>query len=189
MPVRPVAAGAAVLLVLAACSGGPAASGPGATPPAGTGAAPPATGPAATAAAIDLSQVDACALVDEGTVEALTGETGFAEDGSSSASSASCFWAVTRPGVPQYLEVQLFRRNQGLADYTLSPDGVACPGVAVAGVGAEAKGGVCIGAQKKVYLVAMDRGVAVQVVVNEPKGALTPGDLADAVNGAIAGLQ
>ncbi len=179
-----------MLLALAACGGGSAATGPAATPGAGsTATATAATGPAATGTgatgiAIDLSQVDACALVDESTVEALTGESGFTTSKSSHASESTCFWGGR---FPQYLEVRIFRSNS-LADYSLSPNGVSCPSVAVPGVGVEARGGVCAGEQDKVYLVAMDRGLAVQVLVNEPTGGLTPQDLADTVNRVIAGL-
>jgi hypothetical protein len=180
MPPHAAAAGAALLLVLAAC-GGPAASGSTAGPPA-------ATGPAATGAAIDLSQVDVCAIVPEGTAEALTGETGFTADGSSSASRARCFWGVPRAGVPQYLEVEVSRRSASLAGYGISPNGVACPGITVPGVGAEAVGAVCSGDQTKVWLAAMDGGALIQVIVNEPMGPLTPADLADVVNGILAGL-
>ena len=194
MPVRPVVAGAALLVILAACGGGPAATGSGATAPVGsTAIPPPATGPAATGsagtgAAIDLSQVDACALVDVSLIEALTGETGFATDDSSSPASSTCFWGVTRPGVPQYLEVQITRRTASLEGYGITFNGIACPGAAVPGVGVEAVGAVCSGVQQKVWLAAMGRGVMVQVLVNEPKGALNPADLAAAVNGVIAGL-
>ncbi len=180
-----------MLLALAACGGGSAATGPAATAGgSSTATATAATGPAATGTgatgiAIDLSQVDACALVDESTVEALTGESGFTTSKSSHASSSKCFWGGR---FAQYLEVEIFRRSQSLADYSLSPNGVSCPSVAVPGVGVEARGGVCAGEQDKVYLVAMDRGLAVQVLVNEPKGVLTPQDLADTVNRVIAGL-
>ena len=174
-----------LLLALAACGGGPVASGPAGTAPAGTGGAPAATAPGATTAAIDLSGLDVCSLVDVSTVEALTGETGFDADDS----SGKCFWAVPRAGVPQYLEVDVSRRTESLADFSLNVNGVACPGTAVPGVGVEARGGVCTGDQTKVWLIAMDRGVAVQAIVNEPKGTLTPADLADAVNAVIAGLE
>ena len=193
MPIRLVAAGAALLLVLAACGGGAPATG-GATGPAdataaaGTTAGPTATAGAATAAAIDLSKVDVCAIVPEATVEALTGETGFITD-ASSVGGASCFWAVPRAGVPQYLEVRISRRTKSLADYALNVNGVACPGVAVAGVGAEARGGVCTTPQRKIFLVAMDRGVAVEVIVNEPKGALTPDSLAEIARSVLNGLE
>lgn len=190
MTPRPIRAAASLLLVLglAACGGGPAPSGPAGTSPAGTSGGPATSTPAGTAAAIDLANLDVCALVAPATVEALTGETGFATDESSMASAASCFWGVTRAGVPQYLDVSVFRRDS-LAGYTISPNGVACPSTAVPGVGVEAVGGVCTGDQTKVWLAAMDRGVAVQVIVNEPKGTLSPADLADAVNAVIAGLE
>lgn len=181
MSPRLVVAGSLLLLVLTACGGGPAASGPAASGPA-------ASGPAATTAAIDLSQVDVCAIVSVATAEALTGETGFTTDGESTASQAKCFWGVPRPGVPQYLEVTIARRTASLQGYGRNINGVPCPGVAVSGVGAEAVGGVCVGAQTKVWLAAMDRGVLVEVTVNEPKSALTPTDLVAAANAIIAAL-
>jgi hypothetical protein len=180
---------AALTLILAACGGGPAATGSAATaPPGATPVAPAATGASATGAAIDLSQVDVCAIVPEGTAEALTGEKDFDADGTSSPHSAKCFWGVPRPGVPQYLEVTVERRTTTLQGYGISPNGVACPGITVPGVGAEAVGAVCPGDQTKVWLAAMDKGVVVQVLVNEPKGALTPADLADAVNLVVGSL-
>ena len=193
MPVRLAAAGAALLLVLAACGGGPAATGAGAGPTSGTvqtpgsaagGSAAPATG----GTAIDLSSIDVCALVGTGTAEALTGEKDFDADGSSSAHSAKCFFGVPRPGVPQYLEVTVERRTASLQGFQISPNGQACPGTAVSGVGAEAIGGVCSGSQKKVWLAAMDQGIMVLVLVNEPKGALSPANLGAAVNAVLAGL-
>lgn len=187
MPTRPIAAAAALVVVLAACSGAPTGTGPAPATPAGSAAAP--TGNAgSTAAAVDLSQLDVCALVGEGMAATLTGETDFTTDSKSDPSSASCFWAVAKPGVPQYLEVRVFRRTAGLADYLPGVSGATCTGTVMSGVGAEAKGGVCAGVQQKVFLIAMDRGVAVQVLVNEPKGALTPAQLADAVNAVLAGL-
>jgi len=190
MPPRLVAAGAPLLMVLAACGAGQPATGTAPTAPASSaGVSPAAIGPTAPTAAVDLSQVDACAIVPVATVEAVTGETGFTADGSSSASGADCFWAVPRPGVPQYLEVGIARRTASLEGYGISPNGVACPGTTVPGLGIEAVGAVCSGEQTKVWLAAMDRGVLVQVLVNEPKGALAPADLADAVNRIIASLE
>jgi hypothetical protein len=182
MRIRLPAAGALLLLILAACGGGPAASGP-----AATGSA--ATGSASTPAAIDLSQVDVCAVVPAGTAETLTGETGFDADGSSSASSAKCFWGVPRPGVPQYLEIEISRAPSNLEGQGLTLNGVSCPGGPVPGVGVAAVGGVCPGAQTLVWLAAMDQGVLVRVLVNEPKGALTPAGLADVMSGIIAALE
>lgn len=184
MPARLAASTVLLLLGLAAC-GGPAASGPATTPPAST---PAGTG-TETAVAVDLSQVDTCAIVPAGTAERLTGESGFTTDSSSSTSRAHCFWGVPRLGVPQYLEVEIARRTGSLQGYGISPDGVACPGATVAAVGAEAVGAVCSGAQTKVWLAAMDRGLFVQVLVNEPKGALSPADLAATVLAVLAGLE
>jgi hypothetical protein len=183
-----IVAGVLLLVTVAACGGGAVASGPAGAPPTGTSASPGSSGAGPSTAAVDLSGLDVCALVDVAVVEALTGETGFDADGSSSGSSAKCFWGVPRPGVPQYLEVSVSRRTAGLADYTLNVNGVACPAAAVSGVGVEARGGVCTGAQTKVWLIAMDRGVAVEAIVNEPRGTLTPEDLADLLNAVIAGL-
>ena len=180
---------AGLALALSACGGGP----PAATPAGGT-TSPVATGAAATASAapidspgadVDLSGIDACTLVDDATLTALTGETGFITD---QRDNTDCFWAVPRAGVPQYLEVQIFRRAGGLAGYSRTVNNIPCLGTTVPGIDTEAVGGVCETPATQVWLAAMDRGVVVQVVVNEPKGALTPGDLADAVNAVIAGL-
>lgn len=185
MPARLAASTALILLVAAAC-GGPAGSGPaGTTPPAATAPG----GGTETAVAIDLSKVDACAVVPSGTAERLTGESGFTADGSSSASRAHCFWGVPRAGVPQYLEVTIERRTASLQGYKMTFNGVACPGASVAAVGAEAVGAVCSGSQTKVWLAAMDRGVAVHVLVNEPMGALTPADLAATAQAVLDGLE
>jgi hypothetical protein len=185
MPTRPVAAIAVLLVTLAGCTGAPAATGPAGT--AGTTGSPASQTPTA-GATIDLSKLDACALVATSVVEGLTGETGFTTDRTANASSSTCFWAVPRAGVPQYVEIQVNRRTASLGDYSLNVNGAACPGLPIPGVGAEARGGVCVGAQKKVWLIAMDQGVSVQVIVNEPKGELTPADLVAAVSGVLAGL-
>jgi hypothetical protein len=188
MRVRPVLVVLAAL-TLSAC-GGPTGSTPagGTTNPVATGAGATATAAPidSPSAEIDLSGLDACTLVDDATLTALTGETGFITD---QRDNTDCFWAVPRPGVPQYLEVQIFRRAEGLAGYSRTVNNIACPGTTVPGIGAEAVGGVCQTPANQVWLAAMDRGVVVQVVVNEPKGALTPADLADAVNAVIAGLE
>lgn len=185
MPARLATSTVLLLLVAVACAG-PAASGPGGTTP--PAAATPGGG-TETAAAIDLSKVDACAIVPAGTAERLTGEKDFTADGSSSASRAHCFWGVPRAGVPQYLEVTIERRTASLQGYKMTFNGVACPGASVAAAGAEAVGAVCSGSQTKVWLAAMDRGVAVHVLVNEPLGTLTPGDLAATAQAVLAGLE
>jgi hypothetical protein len=179
--VRPIAALTLALLV-AGCGGAAPTTpqAPGATSPAAT------TTTASAAAAIDLSGLDACALVPEATVAALTGETGFRTDKTADAGSSTCFWGVV--GAPQYLEVRIDRRTASLGDYSLNVNGAACPGTTIPGIGTEARGGVCVGAQTKVWLIAMDRGVSVQVIVNEPKGPLTPAGLVEAVKGVLAGI-
>lgn len=178
----------AVLLLLAVAGcGGTVPGVPTGTSGAGATSGPSTAGPSA-GAAINLSEVDACALVPEATVEALTGETGFKTTKRSDASSSSCFWAVPRPGVPQYLDVQIARRAASLGDFTLNVNGAACPGAAVPGIGAEARGGVCVGAQSKVWVIGMDRGVSVLVIVNEPKSSLTPADLVAVATAVLAGL-
>lgn len=187
MRTRPIAAIAALFFALAACSGAPVATGPAGTAAGATGS--PASQPATAGTAVDLSKLDACTLVATSVVEDLTGETGFTTDRNASASSTTCFWAIPRAGVPQYVDIQVNRRTASLGDYTLNVNGAACPALPIPGVGTEARGGVCVGAQKKVWLIAMDRGVSVQVIVNEPKGELTPADLAAAVNAVIAGLR
>jgi hypothetical protein len=170
-----------ISLVLAACGG--TSPGPASTSGAG------ATEPPGSVPAIDFSQVDVCQLVPAGTAEALTGETGFTADGSSSASQAKCFWGVPRAGVPQYLEVEVSRRSKSLDGYGISFNGNSCPGVTVAAAGAEAVGAVCTDPQTKVWLAAMDSGLFVQVLVNEPKGTLTPADLAAAANAILASIR
>ena len=161
-----------VLLALSACGGGAPATDPSSTGAAGPGGTASAA-PISTETVIDLSGVDACALLTMETVEALTGETDFvADDG-----DQKCFWAVPRPGVPQYVELEVFALPNGLASYNYNP-GDGCTSSSVAGVGAEAKGGTCSMPQEKVFLVAWARGVAIRVLVNEPKGPLTPADLA-----------
>ncbi|HUQ43729.1 MAG TPA: hypothetical protein VM451_04860, partial [Candidatus Limnocylindria bacterium] len=98
MRARPVAA-VLLLLALSACGGGTATSGPASTGGAGGGTpVPGATGaasaPAGTAAAIDFNTLDACTLVDEATVTALTGATKFLIDKHSMGASSTCFWGV-----------------------------------------------------------------------------------------------
>ena len=161
-----------LVVALSACGGGAPATDPPSTSGAGPGGSASAA-PIGTQSVIDLSGVDACALLDMSVVEALTGETGFDAD----ESGQRCFWAVPRPGVPQYVELEVFALPNGLASYNYNP-GDGCTSSSVAGVGAEAKGGTCATPQEKVFLVAWARGVAIRVLVNEPKGPLTPADLA-----------
>lgn len=185
-----LAAATTLLLSVAACSGAPAT----ANPPTDSSANPAAGTPAASAAAtsgssaIDLSGVDVCAIVPTATVEALTGESDFRTDDRTQRDLASCFWAVPKPGVPQYLEVTIQTRTKPLGDYVLTVNNIPCLGAAIPGVGTEARGGTCPESQNKVWLIVLDRGVSVQVVVNEPKGTLTPADLVEVVNTVFAGV-
>ena len=187
-----------VLLVLSACGSGasipatPFAPSPQAvvptamsssSSPSATAARPTAKPTAiATAAppslAIDLSAVEACTLLDEADVRALTGTS--LEFVTDSRDNTHCFWGATTPGDPQYVEIDVFSRPTGLSGYNFSP-GSGCSTVAVSGVGAEALGGTCTAPQYKVYVLAWQGGVAVSVLVNEPTGGLAPGDLAGAV--------
>lgn len=172
----------ALLAVLSACGGGTAPTDPPGTAGSGPGGTASAA-PVGSAAPVDLSGVDVCALLPIATVEALTGETGFDAD----PGDQKCFWAVPRAGVPQYVEIEIFARPTGLSGYTYSP-GSDCTSAAVAGIGAEAIGGTCSTPQQKVFLLGWARGVAVRVLVNEPKGSLTPADLAAAANAVLEGL-
>lgn len=159
-------------------SGTPAVSAIAATPT----AAPVATDEPATStpdAVVDLSGLDVCSLLTEADVQALTG-TSFTFDGD--ASDGQCFWGV--PGEPQYVEVSVFARPTGLTGYTFNP-GDGCEVAPVSAVGAEAIGAICDNPQHKVYLLAADRGVAVQALVNEPDGALDPQTLGEMVAAAI----
>ena len=128
--------------------------------------------------AIDLSGVDACALLDDADVRALTGTS--LEFVTDSRDNTHCFWGATTPGDPQYVEIDIFSRPTGLAGYSFNP-GSGCTTVAISGVGAEAQGGTCTDPQFKVYVLAWQGGVAASVLVNEPTGGLAPGDLASSV--------
>jgi hypothetical protein len=188
VPIRTVAT-FVISALIAACSGPAATAQPEPTSgvPAASGAAP--TGSTATAgAAIDLSKLDVCAIVPEATVEALTGESGFTTNQRADVRSASCFWGVPKPGVPQYLEVRVDRRTAPLGEYVLTVNNVPCEGADIPGVGTEARGGTCPDSQHKVWLIVLDRGVSVQVIVNEPKSALAPADLVAVVTTVLAGV-
>jgi hypothetical protein len=88
------------------------------------------------------------------------------------------------PGVGAYVEIQV-RRAGGLG--AGSPVG-GCPGSPVSGVGEEAVGGSCPGAQQKVFVAAYERGVYASVLVNDPERPLTPADLVATASAIFAGL-
>lgn len=133
---------------------------------------------------IDLTQVDWCALLDEGDVQAITGST---QEFDASSRPDGCFWAVPKAGFPEYLEVT-GARSAGLDGFAFSPNGVACPASPVEGVGEAAKGGACNDPQKKVYLVAYQDGAQVMVLVNEPENPVAPSDLVSVAEGIFAEL-
>lgn len=130
---------------------------------------------------------DGCALLDETDVQELTGASiNFATD--PNAVEFGCFWGATSPGEPQYVEISAFRGPESVSGYSTSSD---CTRASVAGIGAEAFGGTCDGGDK-VYLTARDGHsvckqqvctgrLYVKVLVNEPKGALAPADLAPTI--------
>jgi hypothetical protein len=123
---------------------------------------------------IDVTNIDACALLDKATVKALTGES---EDFVIDGRRGSCFWAVPRPGYPAYVEITIARQPGGLAALTYNP-GQACRMAPLHGVGDEAEGATCPAPpQKKIYVRVSERGAIVTLLVNEPKRPLAPADL------------
>jgi hypothetical protein len=134
---------------------------------------------------VDLSGLDACALLDEQTLQELTGES--LEFVTDQRDSLHCFWGATTP-VPQYVEIDVFARPDGLSGYTFNP-GQGCSIAPVADVGSEALGATCSNPQHKVYVLAWDRGVALRVLVNEPSGPLEPEDLAEVAEAVLAEIE
>jgi hypothetical protein len=138
-----------------------------------------------------LTGVDACSFLDEKGVQEITGATQPFTTGGGGG-SRRCFWGVPRAGHPQYVEIEVSTWAGGLAGYNFSPfnSGTACAIVPVAGVGAEAKGATCPpDPQRKIHLIAWDRGVLLTVLVNEPIRPLAPaelGGIANRVLGEIA---
>lgn len=128
--------------------------------------------PGTEAGTIDLTGVDVCSWLATADVQRLTGESTEFE---TQPSSDGCFWASTQPGVGAYVEITVSPRTVGLADYTFGDD---CEVSTVDDVGSEAKGAICTGGpQDKIHLAAVDRGVMVTVLVNDPNRSLTPDDL------------
>jgi hypothetical protein len=194
-----LAAVAALSIMIAGCgtatpgsvapSVGAASQHPNGTATATVSAATPTAAPVATDApatsspdaVVDLSELDVCSLLTEADVQALTGTSvNFVDSGTGD----RCFWGATAPGEPQYVEVTVFARPTGLTGYSFNP-GDGCVVAPVSGVGAEAIGAICDNPQRKVHLLAADRGVAVQVLVNEPNGPLDPQTLGETVTGAL----
>jgi hypothetical protein len=182
---RRTLAAAMLMLSIAACGGAPATA---VTPtdrtasPAGSGPAP--TTSASSGAGIDLTGVQACSLIDDATVTAVTGQTGFLKD---SRENTHCFWGV--PRAPQYLEIRLDRRPGGIGDYQMNFEASTCTSVPVSAAGFEAKGADCVGPQHKVYVLLWANGVMLSVLVNEPPAATTPASLIAIAQGVFASLQ
>ena len=96
----------------------------------------PSATPTATAA-FSLNGLDACTLLDEGAVRALTGTSlKFSSDGS----MGTCFWGVTTAGEPAYVEISAFRTS-GLANWFRAD--AECTIVPVSVDAHEAAGQVC----------------------------------------------
>lgn len=127
---------------------------------------------------VDLSSVDACSLLSEATVQQVTGESvGFTTmPKGGGARSAGCFWGAVEPGIGAYIEVLLNAQAGGIDQYRFGAD-IGCSEAAIEGADFPLEGGTCPGAQEKVYVVGHDRGVLVQVLVNDANRPLTPGDL------------
>lgn len=168
-----------VLLLLAACgtgSGEPGTSPTSSAPTAGTSSSP-----------VDLTGVDACSLLDQATVQGLTGESArFVTQDVGQGREIGCFWGAAEPGVPAYVELTAAPRSTGLDAYAFPPGCIETP---VPGVGTEAKGAMCAGdPHLKVRLVVWDQGVLVTLLVNEPNRPLEPDDLAAALEAVAAAL-
>jgi hypothetical protein len=175
-----VPGGVLALVLLCACGTG--SGEPGGPPTSGE----PTAG--STSSPVDLTGVDACTLLDEATVQQVTGESvRFATRGLGMGNELRCFWGAAVPNVSAYPELPAARRSTGLSSCTF-PAG--CMVIGVNGVGSEAKGATCPGdPHLKVWLVALDQGISVTVLVNEPGRALAPGDLAATLEAVVAKLQ
>ena len=131
---------------------------------------------------IDLTGVDGCSLLDQATVQELTGESiRFVTQPSS---DPRCFWGASRP-IPPYVEIMLGRSDGS----NLYGPQQGCQGDPVDGIGTRAEGGTCAsGSQTKVYLTVFERGVVVMLVVNEPSRPLAPSDLAPVIESVLEQL-
>ncbi len=186
---RLAAAVLALTLLTAACGGSAAATGEGRQPSSVVTTAPTVAPSESTVttttkatdnttlAPINLDGVEACTLLDAATVQSLSGTSGeFATD---SFDSGHCFWGSTSPGVPQYVELELSLRSEyGGLSFT---DGCS----EATAVGPEMRAGDISeffsceqSGQTKSYLVAFERGVQVELTVNEAPPHLTAEGLA-----------
>ena len=175
------------LTLLAACAG-TAVTDPTPRAAAGSGAAGSGDLMTESPASSDLVNldVDACAFLDLATVQALTGvEEEYSTDSDSGPSESKCFWGATSPGVPGYVELQMFRQ-QSLSAYSF---GDGCTVTPVEGVGAEAAFVECPpNPQTKISMLSFDRGVIVSILVNEPANPLTAEDLGPVITSVFEQL-
>lgn len=169
-----------VAALVAACGATPASTpDPNATT---TTAAAPDDGPSD---GFDLS-VDVCSLLDVAAVQALTGES---VDFVTDSRDGACFWGASTPSVSAYVELEMFRRADGIGDFSYLSDRT-CERAPVEGVGEEAEGGVCEpDPQTKVYLMVYEQDTLLILLVNEASRALTPGDLVPTMESVLAKLR
>lgn len=204
-PKQLVAAVVAVACLSAACGGNADAAGearpasnvttaaPGTTTTQGATVAPTedttttTTTTTTTAAPIELEGVEACTLLDVATLQSLTGTSGgFSTD---SYDSGHCFWGSTAPGVPQYVELQLSLRPEyrGLSFDEGCSEATAVSPEMRAGDISEFFSCLQSG-QTKSYLVAFERGVQVELKVNEAPPHTTAEGLAQVVHWVFSQL-
>ena len=138
---------------------------------------------------IDLAGVDACSLIDEATVQRLTGET--TPFVTQDLSGNKCFWGSTRPGVGAYVELDIFRQPDGLSA-TRFDFGQECSVAPSSAVGDEAEIVICPAGggapQPKVQLRGFERGAIVTLLVNDASGQVAEGELARIVRSVFSRL-
>ena len=142
--------------------------------PGATGSAAPTAPEASPSLAIDLTGLDACSLLDEGAVRALTGwpaDVGITSD-ASGPNPVKCFWGATQAGVPGYVEIAI-GRTTGL------PPHADCSIVPVTDIGTEAQMATCPG--DNVFAEAFEGGVLFSLQVQSK----TPGDLASVLTSVL----
>jgi hypothetical protein len=126
-------------------------------------------------------EVDACALIGEADIQALTAWTDYATDSlGSSASESTCFWGSVRAGESGYVELIVSRRSS----FEPRP-GSDCDVTPVTGVGEDAAFAAC---PTDVFLHAYERGAMVSLQVDQPAEPLTADDLAPIVRAIFGQL-
>lgn len=173
-----------------------AAAGDGSAPAAASQGADGSMAPASAATAsapaeaqIDLSGVDACSLVDTGTIRQLTGASADVDYATDSFEPTHCFWGATVPGEPGYVELDLGPRAD-LSGFVFraANSGAECPAEPIAGIGDEAVGGTCPASpQVRAYIAVLEGGVLLTLSVNE--GVATSDDLAPIAESILAQLR